>query len=56
MPKYPELSAQKALGCVQDSPQLMMYIPVLNPGKLSERTFIMGILSTIRGEKMKKID
>ena len=33
----------------------MMYFPDLDPGKLPERSFIMGILSTLRGEEMKEL-
>ena len=43
------------MGCVQDCQELMMYFPDLNPGKLPERSFIMGILSTLRGEETKRL-
>ena len=32
-----------------------MYFPDLDPGMLPERSFIMGILSTLRGEEMKEL-
>ena len=43
------------MGCVQDCQELMMYFPDLNPGKLPERSFIMEILSTLRGEETKRL-
>ena len=33
----------------------MEYFPDLDPGKLPERFYIMGVLCTLRGEEMKEL-
>ena len=55
VPKYEELSVEKLWAFVQEWPELMEYFPDLEPGKLPERFFIMGILSTLRTGEMKKL-
>ena len=55
VPKYSEISVEKLWNMVKECDDIMDYFPDLDQDKLPERRFLMGILSTLRTEEMKRL-
>ena len=55
VPKYPELSVEKLWEFIQEWDDLTDYFPEFEDSKLPERDFMIGILSTLRGDKMRQL-